>query len=227
MEKFEKTSQILKTLDGNDIAANLYSPVNLGDAPLIGGIVFSHMMPSTKESWDLLAIRLAELGYLGIAIDLRGHGASSGGPKSYAKFTDEEHQKSILDLDAASKFLMGKGLKSDEISFIGASIGANLSLKYIADNQDYKTAILLSPGLDYRGIKSELLAATLSDGQRVFIVSSRDDDGNAEESRAIFSIIKNGIEKRLEIFENGGHGTDLLDNHPNLSEMIIEFIANN
>ncbi len=225
MEKFEKTPIILRTLDGLDIAASLYAPANSGDRSLVGGMVFSHMMPATKESWEIPAIHFAEKGYLGLSIDLRGHGESSGGPKSYAKFTDEEHQKSILDLDSAAKFLMGKGLKAEEIIFMGASIGANLSLKYIADNRDFKSTILLSPGLDYRGIEAEQLSATLAPRQRVFIISSRDDGGNAEEAKIIFSAIKDGVEKRLEIFETGGHGTDIMKHQPDALKMIEEFIG--
>ncbi len=224
MEKFEKTALTLKTLDGKSLAAVLYSPKN-PEISIAGGIVFAHMMPATKESWDAPAIKLSEAGYLGLAFDLRGHGESDGGPKGYAKFEDDEHQKSILDLDAAAKFLMGKGLTAEQVIFIGASIGANLSLKYIADHQDFKTAVLLSPGLDYRGIKTESLAAALQSSQRIFIVSARDDGRNAEEAKAIFEVTPPSVEKRLEIFETGGHGTDLLENKKELGEMIMEFLT--
>ena len=225
MEKFEKTAINLKTLDGKNIAAMLYSPKSLEETAISGGVVFTHMMPAAKESWEFLAINLAEKGYLGLAIDLRGHGESEGGPKAYTKLDDAEHQKSILDLDAAAKFLMGKGFTAGQIIFIGASIGANLSLKYIVDNQDFKTVILLSPGLNYRGTEAEASAASLSPGQRIFIISARDDGGNAAEAKTIFAAIKDGIEKRLEIFETGGHGTHLLENKKKLQEMIEEFFA--
>lgn len=225
MERFEKNSIVLKTLDGKTLAAALYKPKMEDKAALAGGLVFIHMMPATKESWESVAISFAEKGYLCLAFDLRGHGESEGGPKAYAKFSDEEHQKSILDLDAAAKFLLGQGLIADKIIFVGASIGANLSLKYIADNSEFKTAVLFSAGLNYRGVMTESAAVALSAGQRVFVISARDDGENAAEAKAIFEVIPAGVEKRLEIFETGGHGTDILANQPKSLRMLEEFTS--
>ena len=52
MNRFEKTSLTLKTLDGQELAAALYAPRLDEATPLKGGVVFSHMMPATKESFN-------------------------------------------------------------------------------------------------------------------------------------------------------------------------------
>lgn len=227
MDEYKEEKIVLKTIDGKDIAALYYpvaEPKGLALSLSKGGVVFAHMMPATKESWNKLAKRFAQEGFMSIAIDLRGHGESSGGPQGYQKFTDEEHQKSILDIDAAAKFLFSKGMLPEKLSLIGASIGANLALKYIVDHHDIKTAVLLSAGLNYRGIMTEPLAHALSSGQRVLLVSAEDDGRNAEENKELYASFPETIEHKIQIFPHAGHGTTILENQPELIEEILDFV---
>lgn len=215
----------LTAKDGIKIAANLY-PV---ESP-IGWIIFSHMMPAVKESWSDLAAELQSAGYESIALDLRGHGESMSAKLDYRNFSDTEHQKSILDLEAAAEFLIKeRKAAADKISSIGASIGANLSLQYISEHPEFKTAVLLSPGLNYRGIETEPLAKNLKAGQKVFFISAKDDvrsgGNNAEENQKLYNLIPIGVEKKIKIYANGGHGTDILENQPELAKSIKDFIS--
>ncbi|MBN2197783.1 alpha/beta fold hydrolase [Candidatus Wolfebacteria bacterium] len=211
---------ILTTEDDVKIAADLYS-VN---KPRFW-LVLIHMMPETKDSYKEFAKRFQNLDFESIAIDLRGHGQSDGGSDSYRNFSNEEHQKSILDLKATVDYLIkNRGATKDKIVFIGASIGANLSLQYISDNLEFKTAILLSTGLDYHGIKTESLVKNLKLGQKIFFISSKDDKNNAEENQTLYDLIPDGLEKKIKIYENAGHGTDILKNESDLFNLIIEFI---
>lgn len=214
------TAVTIKTLDGEDVAATLYAAPEVKSA-----VVFAHMMPATKESWKDLAMLFVENGITGLAIDLRGHGESTGGPRAYTKFSDEEHQKSILDIDAAVKFLLSKGFAAEQIACVGASIGANLCLKYVADHPDFKTAMLLSAGLNYRGIQAELSARELKGGARVLVVSAQDDGENTKDAAALFDAIPEPVAKKLQIYETGGHGTDLLVSQKGLAKLLLEFIA--
>ncbi|MEK7062337.1 MAG: alpha/beta fold hydrolase [Patescibacteria group bacterium] len=215
----------LTTDDSIKISAHLYAI----EKP-IGWLVLSHMMPATKESYKNLAIKAQNNGYESVAIDLRGHGESDDGPEGFLDFSDLKHQKSILDLKAAVDYLINnKKATPEKISFIGASIGANLSLQFIAENQNFKTAILLSPGLNYRGLKTESLIKKLRIGQKVLFISAKDDvrsggNNNAEENRLLFEAAPSKINKQIEIYETGGHGTDILKNQPELYNLIIEFI---
>lgn len=221
----------LTTKDGVKIVANLY-PV---EKP-IGWLVLAHMMPATKESWDELAKNFQNIGYESLAIDLRGHGESIRGESekgkeiklNYLNFSDVEHQKSILDLEAAVDYLLKERQATrDKINFIGASIGANLSLQYIVQHPEFKTAVLLSPGLNYRGIKTEPLVKNLKAGQKVFFISSRDDPNaknNAQENQRLYELTPSEVEKKIQIYDFGGHGTQLLESQPELMGLIIEFI---
>lgn len=186
----------------------------------VGHLLLIHMMPETKESWKNFAEKMLSAGYSSLAIDLRGHGESGGGPNGYQKFSDEEHQKSILDLEAAVEFLKQQGATAEMIILIGASIGANLCLQYLKENPTIKTAILLSAGLDYRGIKAGDLAKELHAGQEIFLFTSKDDirsgGNNAEMNKKIFDSIPNGVRKEIIIYKQGGHGTDLLSQAENV-----------
>ena len=223
------TRVLLEAKDGKRIAADVYDSAN---GEVAGYIVYAHMMPSTKESWENLAENLEELGYIGIAFDLRGHGESDGGPDGYVSFTDEEHQESINDLEAATEYLISKGGVPEKTILIGASISANLSLQYIVKNPAYKTAILLSTGLNYKGIEAEPLVKQLQCDQKVLFVSSRDDDrtlgNNVDQNQKLFDSAPECVTKGLIIYENAGHGTTMLQSgeSPDLKDEIIKFIKN-
>lgn len=215
-----KEKIFLITNDSVKIVADLYAV----EKP-VGWLVLSHMMPATKESYENLAIELQNNGYESIAIDLRGHGESDGGPDGFLNFSDLEHQKSILDLKSAVDYLINeRGATPEKISFIGASIGANLSLQYIAENPEFKTAVLLSPGLNYRGIKTEPMVKKIQAGQKVFFVSAKDDNNNAEQNQKLYNLTPNNIDKKIKIYEDGGHGTDMLKYQSELKDLIIEFL---
>lgn len=215
----------LKTKDGIKIASDFYNVENP-----VGWCVLIHMMPATKESWNDFAIELQSHGYESLAIDLRGHGESDGGPNGYLNFSDQENQKSILDLEAAVDYLIKKkSAKPENIIVMGASIGANLALQYIVNSPvGGKIAVLFSPGLNYRGIKTELLVKNLKVGQKVFFISAKDDKrsggNNAEMNQELYDLTPAGVEKKIKIYEIGGHGTDILKVHPELEKLIIEFI---
>ncbi len=226
----------VKTKDGVKIAANLYE---VKPRKIEGWLVLTHMMPVTKESFQRLAEEFQNIGYESIAIDLRGHGesieaelrgtdAELRGKKiklDYHDFSDSDHQKSILDLEAGVDFLVkSRKATSDKISFIGASIGANLSLQYISEHQEFKTAILLSPGLNYRGIKTEPMVKNLKTGQKVFFVSARDDGDNAEENQKLYGLTPANVINKIKIYKTGGHGTDILKNQSELTNLISSFI---
>jgi alpha-beta hydrolase superfamily lysophospholipase len=214
----------LTTKDNVKIVADLY-PVYPGQERTTGWLVLVHMMPATKESFDGLAKGFQKIGYESIAIDLRGHGESDGGPEGFLKFSDGEHQNSILDLEAAVEHLAtSRKATSDKVIFVGASIGANLSLQYISERPEFKTAILLSAGLNYRGIKTEPLVQKIKADQKVFFVSAEDDGNNAKQNQKLFDLTPAGIEKKIKIYQTGGHGTDILENQPELKNLIIDFI---
>ncbi len=214
---------ILTTDDNKQIAAVFYSASNP-----TRWLILTHMMPATKESWDGFAKEMQNEGYASIAIDLRGHGASEGGPSGYKKFNNAEHQAGIKDLEAAWKFLRTRGAEPGITAVIGASIGANLSLQFLAEHPTVTKAVLLSAGLDYRGIAAKPLAKKIGLRQLILLTTSKDDDDNAADNKAIFDILPATSNKHLIVFDNGGHGNMMLSavDEMDLTDVIKKFLEN-
>ncbi len=211
--------------DNIKIAASYYAAVGSQAAVLL------HMMPATKESWRDFANRLAEMGVASIAIDFRGHGQSQGGPDGYKKFSDADHQSSINDVTAAVEFLKNKGFSESNIFLAGASIGANLSLQFLAQHPQIKAAVLLSPGYDYRGVVTQPVAKSLHAGQAVYYVAAIEDMRGAghtaaEMAQGLFNLTPPEIKKDLKIFEGGEHGTDILVVHPEFAAGLVLWLSN-
>ena len=204
-----------------------YYPVDFPRA----AVAYFHMMPATKESWRDIAEYLAERGIAGVAVDLRGHGASAGGPLGYESFEPKQHRASILDIDAAVHFLHSQamGVTSDKIALMGASIGANLALKFLANHSEYRKAVLLSPGLNYAGIETELLAKSLKSKQGVFFIASHGDfaggSDNGDQNLALAAAVAEGADKKIKVYTGAGHGTDILSADPELKKEIFEFVS--
>ncbi len=211
----------ITTKDGFIIAGDYYT------ASSTKGIVLLHMMPATKESWSSLAEKLQRAGFNVLAIDLRGHGASDGGPNGYKIFSDAQHQSGINDVDAAVMFLKEKGIT--EIHLGGASIGANLALWYLAEHLEIKSAILLSAGLDYRGVKTEAYAKEAKSDQAIYFVADEDDErsfGGSAATMAQHLYDWTPAKKEIKILKGAGHGTDMLCAHPELESELVEWLNN-
>ena len=215
----------LTTKDNKSISGNFFPAENAR-----GWVIYLHMMPSAKESWNRLAERLASDGYAGLAIDLRGHGESAGGPEGYKYFSDAEHQASINDVEAAFDFLIMNGAKTGGIHLIGASIGANLAIEFLAKHEEIPSAVLLSAGTNYRGVSSLRAAEKLKSGQKVLFLTSRDDLGadgsNPKQNETIISSLPGGVKAEKVIYNAAGHGTNIFrtKEDPDPEELIVSFI---
>ncbi len=209
----------LRTADDVNIAGDHYR----GEAGS-PGVLMLHMMPADKKSWAGFAKKLNEAGFGALAIDLRGHGESEGGPDGYRDFSDAEHQKSIEDVRAAVGFMTAE--KHSKIFLAGASIGANLVLQYLAESDGVSAAVLLSAGLNYKGIETLPLAKKIRPEQGAFFIAAKDDvrsGGAADEmSQNIYDTAN--CRKKIKIYDVGGHGTDLFSAHSELMDDIINWL---
>lgn len=193
-------------------------------------VLLLHMMPATRISWLPLSRELNEAGFATLAIDLRGHGESvtrdqGSGMRDqldYKNFTDKEHQASRLDVDAAVNFLKQKGFAENSILFVGASIGANLALDALTRYSSATHAILLSPGLDYRGVKTDSAMRGLGTNQKVWIVAAESDTYSADSTRELEKLRPN--ETKITVFPGLEHGTNLFSAQPNLIPKIVQFL---
>lgn len=121
-------------------------------------LVNTHGLGSNRSEWGPLQAAAAERTHGYLSLDLRGHGGSKscgGKPANYRKFTRADWAAASRDIEAAALWLREKGYAQGRLVFCGASIGANLSLKAAAEGTVKPAGlILLSPGLDYAGVRS-------------------------------------------------------------------------
>lgn len=202
-----KESLSLKTEDGYLLSYN-YNYVS------DKAVILIHMLANTKESYSELTDFLNKKGYSTIAIDLRGHGKSTG---NLNNFNNKDYQSMLLDIKAAKNFLQSKNMK--DISIVGASIGANLAVNF-ASNSNINKVVMLSPGKNYHEIIVENI---LNNCKNPILFVAAKDDIYSYNSTQFFNSLYKGPHKFIS-FATGGHGTNLLITHPELKQTILDFL---
>ena len=133
--------------DGIRIAADYLRP--RGNKPVL---VLLHGLGAGRREWDPFVAELEKLGFGSLQFDARGHGQSGGPP--YTTFRNTQDWEAIgKDIEAALAFLKSRGFPSERVALAGASVGANLMLRQAVKDARIPFAVILSPGLDYQGIR--------------------------------------------------------------------------
>jgi len=217
------------TTDQVGIVGDWYQPDDANGK----AVVLLHMMNRDRQSWVKFAQFLSSAGYGVLAIDLRGHGESISQKVAgenitldYRMFTDAEHQSSIADVLAALNFVADeKSIARENIMLVGASIGANLALQTLQSDPQITAAVLLSPGLDYRGINASALVSRLEPEQRLFMIASETDVYSANSIQKLSNIASAQVTTRIFTNPQTGHGTDMFKTEEELSNMILKWLA--
>jgi len=195
------------------------------DAQSKKSVILLHILPGNRQDWDEFAQILQKNGYNALAIDERGHGDSQawlGEMGSWQEFVQADYDKMIYDVEASADWLKNK-IPETELAVMGGSIGANLSLLYGAKTQP-KIVVALSPGLNYKGIKTEIASRNFR--KNLLLVASKDDNYPFESSQRLFEI-SSAVKKEFIKYEDAGHGTRMFVSEPELKQRILDFLANN
>ena len=137
-----------------------YYPVESSPAP---AVLLIHSLGQGRTNWAAFAAALQQNGIAAFAIDLRGHGESTrrltaDGAQvvDYRAFTPKDFQDLLIDVNAAMTWLEEQpGINGDKIALIGAGLGANLALRYGTFREGIAGVVLLSPGINYKGIRTD------------------------------------------------------------------------
>jgi len=172
-------------------------------------VVLAHMTPGDMCQWIPYAKRLAKLGYLSLAIDLRNHGQSQrrsiGVDRGYG-------------LDVAASARLVRKLGATKVFLIGASIGGSAVLAggtrapvdgviSVSGAADLADAIDLVP---------QLRAPVL------FLAGKYDVDF-ANDAKRLYEAT-GSTDKTLKILNRGEHGTQLLAYSPAARRLVEGFI---
>ena len=181
------TEVAFTTPDGFAIKGTLTLPASKGKVPVV---ILAHQFHSDRAGWGPLAERLAARGIGTLALDLRGHGASTQRAGIEAAVTADfnDSAKSVgfdqipADLAQAADWLRKQpGVDGRRIGLAGSSVGAFSVL--LAEPLVKPVAVLsLSPaGADAFGPNplGQLKKAVLKGRASVLVLASTQDKGDA------------------------------------------------
>jgi len=209
-----------ESTDGYTVRTTLFSPASK-PAP---GIILLHMMGSTRAAWAPFQELARRDGYISIAFDLRGHGETTSSRASETQasgFSADQWLAVLDDIAGAKRVLIDAGADPKRIAVAGASIGANLALRYAAVDPDVHAIILLSPGEDYRGVTTIKTMETFT-RRPVLMMAARDDAYAAASVQKLDAVAKDFCELRL--YPGASHGTDLLGTDPVAAEQVLMWL---
>jgi len=201
----------IESADGLNLVGTIYTPAEM--PPPWPGVILLHMLWGDRSSWEDFAQRLTAAGYAVLAVDMRGHG-ETGGAVNW-DVTGE-------DLDYVWDYFSARADIDDRrMAIIGASIGANMAILTGASEPATKTVVLLSPGLNYAGVKT--LDPMIAYGERPVLIVASEEDTYAADSSSKLEEAAQG-EARLVMYQDSGHGTLMLEREPGLGELIIDWL---
>jgi len=177
------------------------------------GILLVHDRGGDRTAWDALAARLQAAGYAVLTVDLRGHGETGGGVSW--PLAQDDLRAVLLQLADLP------GINTTQLVVIGAGIGANLGLNACVEQLGCAGMIMLSPGLDDRGITTAEAMARLG-ARPVLILASENDNNNPADSVSLDGMAAG--DHRLVIYPSAGHGTDILSAEPGAIDLIVEWL---
>lgn len=199
----------IRTDDGVNVAATWYEP-SRRPAP---AVILVHMVHRSRKDWDALATRLSSEGIGALTIDLRGHGESSGDGSDLAAM--------VHDVKAARRHLASRpDALHGRMGVVGASVGANLAVLAAQDDASLASLVLLSPSLDYRGVRIE--AALRKYGARPALLVAGDDDPYALRTVKDLQKAGGGV-RELLVLPQAGHGMQMLTRAPDLPRQIADW----
>lgn len=204
----------LYTSDGVTLAATFHEASHR-PAP---AVILLHMLTRNRRDWEPVAARLASEGIAAITVDFRGHGESS------VAATDDGAGLATMvqDVAAARAFLQGRpDVQRERIGIAGASLGANLALALAAGDPSIRSLALLSPTLDYRGVRIEQAARKYAP-RPLLLVASRED---AFAWRTVRELTREGasLGRQTLLLDGAGHGTVMLSRDRGLERTILDW----
>lgn len=129
------------TLNGIEIAANVYTPANFDPSKKYPAVGVAHPNGGVKEQVaGLYAQRLAELGYITIAADALYQGASGGEPRNVDKPANR-----IEDIRGMADFITQyTGVDANRLGVLGVCGGGGYSLAAAQTDKRFKAVATLS-----------------------------------------------------------------------------------
>ena len=173
------------------------------------------MLTRTKRDWDDLANRMQDAGITALAIDLRGHGGSSGSAQALPDM--------VQDVKAAVHWLSARqGVRPGAIGIVGASLGASLALLAAVDLPMVRAIGLVSPSLDYRGLRTDTSLVKRIGARPIWLAASAEDPLALRTLRD-FASEPSGLREQV-VSSAAGHGASLLNADHDVGRALVDWL---
>jgi pyridoxine 5-phosphate synthase len=205
------TRVTLTSADGTSLAGELFEAANRPSP----GVVLVHMLSRNKSDWHGLPDRIRDAGITALAIDLRGHGGSSG--------SAGELPAMVQDVRAAAQWLASRpNIRPGAVAIVGASLGASLALLASQELPSVRAIGLLSPSLDYRGLRTDTgLVRRL--GSRSLWLCASSEDPLALRTLRDFAAEDSGPREQM-VSSAAAHGTMLLERDGEVGRALVDWL---
>ena len=206
--------------------ARLYQPVHwrpeADAAP--PGLLLIHRPGSNHKAWERFALRARGVGYMLLAVDLRGHGESTAPvdyPATYRDFERSHWMECLEDISAARDALLAAGANPENIGVMGEGLSANLATYWYRRNNDIQALVALSPGLDYEGIRTEPVVRELQ--YRPVLYLAGEDDSYSVRSATSLRDMTPGFAE-LRTFQGFAFGAEIFEHSANAMEITLQWL---
>jgi len=211
------------------------------------GVLLLHQVNRDRKSWERVAAQLASAGINTLTVDMRGIGESGG--TRWEKLTDAEldsHWRGWPeDVDTAIEFLRSQpGVDRAAIGLGGAGLhGVDNSVEAARRHPaDIRSLVLLSGETFRDGLLFLRRAQQLPE---LFVFSDDDEYPPTQDAMKLLYVTASSPSKKLihysaatyapwlwyepfdigRVAATGGHGTDMLDVHPELAGIIVQWFV--
>ena len=198
-----------RAADGRSLTGLLFE----ADARPAAAVVLVPMLGRSHDDWQAVGQRLAEANITALAIDLPGV-VLPGDPQSLAAWH--------LDIKSAVMFLASRpaDVRADAIGIAGASLGANLAAVAAAADPSVRALALVSPALDYRGLRIEEPMRAYG-ARPALLMASLQDPYAARSVRELAQGAAGPREQRWSTIP--AHGTLLLQRDADMVRSLVEW----
>jgi dienelactone hydrolase len=165
---YQKHSMTFAGGSGANVTSTLYTPGNQPDGKRHAAVILVHGLGGNKDQLAMLAVMLAQKGYVALCIDAAGHGdrpkyiATNDNALAVGPFRSMIAQ-TVQDLRCAVDVLaVRKDIDTGRIGYVGASLGGIIGSRCIADEPRVACATILAAG----GNLGQLLATSQIEGAK-------------------------------------------------------------
>jgi pimeloyl-ACP methyl ester carboxylesterase len=178
-------------------------------------VILLHGDGRTRQDWAAVGASLAKAGLTVLALDLRGHGETSGAPVDDATWA-----RMAADISAAATWLRSRGAKY--VTVVGADASATVAVVSMAGSPAVDAAVMVSPRLTGHGLKITDGLAGMQ-GRPLLLVSGSTDTTGVRASTALAANV--GGAARVQVVDGASMGPSIFTRDPAAEAQLMQWIA--